>query len=585
MSRLALLAGLVVTLALVPQASGRVAAAKLPAGPSGLRAFVLRADEPIESNHTYAEMPAFEWNFVNGASQYQLQLSDNESFSDISILYQKSGLHAPVASIQMQLPWMNGNPYALWVRVRAVVNGYTTPWGKPFGFNMSWQNVPQQEPAPTGLVRWTPVEGATEYEVWYTNINRAFMTYTNVADEREYWTLHPSDARKIQWRVRAVRTTTNATLPSGIAITPYGPWSDVFTTLTPASIPTGKLADGTTVSDVSSIGPHALMPGFAWNGTNGSEPAAIGDQLWRVYVFSDKACVNQVMVGSMTGSPAWAPRAAQSLAFPGDSVTLAKDEGGLILSYGAEGSTFSADDETVTASEDAAAAASSSSSSTSSSTSSSSAASTSASGSDFSGTAGAVQLPDSGWPTGRYWWTVVPVQIVQVATSSSSSSSSGSSGSSGSSQPSFSLEYHDSELPQDACKSGREWSFGLQSAPVTTAAASTPYVSGVTAGPRVIAAATRVPNFTELPIITWEPAIGAQSYEVQLSRHLYPWDPVSEQTSVVTSASLPLNSTDRGIWYYRVRGVNPTLPANAQKMTWSSTVELRITGNQFKIVK
>jgi hypothetical protein len=125
----------------------------------------------------------------------------------------------------------------------------------------------------------------------------------------------------------------------------------------------------------------------------------------------------------------------------------------------------------------------------------------------------------------------------------------------------------------------------LESEPVTTAAASTPYVSGVTAGPRLIAAATKVPSFTGSPLITWEPAMGAQSYEVQLSRHLYPWNPVSEQTSVVTSALLPLGSKDVGVWYYRVRGVNPNLPANAQKMTWSNTAELRITGNQFKVVK
>jgi len=179
-----------------------------------------------------------------------------------------------------------------------------------------------------------------------------------------------------------------------------------------------------------------------------------------------------------------------------------------------------------------------------------------------------VQLPDSGWPSGRYWWTVVPVQIVAVGTTTPST-----------------IEYHDAELPQDACKAGREWSFGLQSAPVTAAAAATPYASGVTAGPRVIAAATKVPSFTQLPLITWEPALGAQSYQIQLSRHLYPWNTISQQTSVVPSALLPLNVKDVGVWYYRVRGVNPELPANAQYMTWSTPAEIKITGNQIKVVK
>ena len=39
-------------------------------------------------------------------------------------------------------------------------------------------------------MRWTPIEGATGYQVWYPNVPReqtiAFKTKTNVADEREY---------------------------------------------------------------------------------------------------------------------------------------------------------------------------------------------------------------------------------------------------------------------------------------------------------------------------------------------------------------------------------------------------------------
>ena len=61
MSRLALLAGLALTLALVPASSSLAAKKKQhhPGAPSGLRAFVLRADEPVQPSHTYAEMPAF----------------------------------------------------------------------------------------------------------------------------------------------------------------------------------------------------------------------------------------------------------------------------------------------------------------------------------------------------------------------------------------------------------------------------------------------------------------------------------------------------------------------------------------------
>ena len=145
-----------------------------------------------------------------------------------------------------------------------------------------------------------------------------------------------------------------------------------------------------------------------------------------------------------------------------------------------------------------------------------------------------------------------------------------------------SLEYHDTELPQDACAKGDVWPFGVQSAPVTTTS-TTPYASGMYNG-RVVSAVRKVPQFTQLPLVTWSPAIGAQTYQVEMSRKLYPWKAVRSQTSVVTSAVLNLTTADVGTWYYRVRGINPYLLGNAQKMAWSSPVALRITGNQFRIV-
>ena len=84
-----------------------------------------------------------------------------------------------------------------------------TPWSKPFGFNMRWLELgcPQQLPAPEGLVRWKPIEGATAYQVLYTDFRPAvsFETTTNVADEREYFTFHSTPGATIHWRVRAIR--------------------------------------------------------------------------------------------------------------------------------------------------------------------------------------------------------------------------------------------------------------------------------------------------------------------------------------------------------------------------------------------
>src|SRR5438105_9473296 len=226
MARFAAACSLALLLGCVLVAAGS-STTRVALGPANLHSFVLRVDEPLTPGHTYAEMPAFAWHPVRGATRYELQLADNRTFSDVSVLYEDNQVRAPVASIQLQLPWMNGDPYALWTHVRAIVNGNPTAWSKPFGFNMGWQNVPAQEPAPAGLIRWTAVTGATAYQVWFTNINRVFMTLTNVADEREYWTLHPGLASTIRWRVRAVRRTASSALPSGVAIAPYGPWSDV----------------------------------------------------------------------------------------------------------------------------------------------------------------------------------------------------------------------------------------------------------------------------------------------------------------------------------------------------------------------
>src|SRR6185312_8833566 len=224
--------------------------------PAGLHAFVLRADEPIPAGHTYSQMPAFTWRPVHGATRYELQVATSRTFADSTSIYDDARLAAPVASVPVQVPWMTGQPYALWAHVRVWIGGRVSAWSAPFGFDTAWQQVPGQLAAPTGLVRWTPVEGATAYEVWFLNAPGTggvrFTTLTNVADEREYWTFHPSAAATIRWRVRAVRTVQSAALGNGVPVTAYGPYSPVFTTTNGVSAPTGLLAGGQVVSDVSS---------------------------------------------------------------------------------------------------------------------------------------------------------------------------------------------------------------------------------------------------------------------------------------------------------------------------------------------
>ena len=531
-------------------------------------------------------MPAFAWNSITAATSYELQLASSRAFTDATILDDQK-FQAPVASIQQQVPWMTGHPYALWVRVRDYARGRTSEWSKPFGFNTAWQDVPQQEPAANGLLRWSTVQGATSYDVWLTGVPNGsqgrlsvhFTTLTNVADERDFWTFHPQlAAGTIYWRVRANRLVTSSDLPNGIPVVSHGPYSPVFGTPSTGTVAPGQIkpvaAESDAVSTPASVHAHQLTPGFAWTGNQD----VFGDvsSLWRVYVFSDKGCVNPVLTGSVVGSPAWAPRDAAPLQLPVDTDALAQTVAGLWPGFGAQAGTFSADGDIPAESESTTVGGTASSAST-------------GNGDGGSGSSSttiqaplAVSLPDNGWPQGRYWWTVVPVAIVAIAPPPSSGSGSGSSGGS-SRPPAEKLEYHDMALPQDLCAAGQVWPFGMQSAPVTTTSA-TPFASGLL-GARVVSAATRTPNFQMLPVVTWTPALAASTYEVEVSRHAYPWVAVIKQTSVVPSAVLPLSKRNLGVWYYRVRGVNPNLTGPAQKLSWSKPVAIRISGDRFRVVK
>jgi hypothetical protein len=540
--KLALLGLCVLAFACAGSASGIASVAPL-AAPSGLHGFVYRANEqPVA--RSYTQLPAFAWEPVGGAARYEIQLATSGTFAESTMLVDDSTVATPVTSLQMQVPWMTGQPYALWVRVRALRGTQVSRWSAPFGFNTSWKEIPSQLPAPNGLIRWKPVEGASAYEVWFPDIALRFRTLTNVADEREYWMLMGAGgARVIHWRVRALRYVKDAKLPNKIQVVTYGPYSPRFTSINNTALLSTPLQGTHTVSDVDSTQqPHALMPAFAWNGN--------GNGLSRVYIFSDRGCVNSVTVGSLVNGPAWAPRFAPPLALP----TAAGGQ----ASYGAQANAEMTDYTKIVTAEEAG-------SSPSSSSGAGGSASPSA-GSDpsFTTDPGTIELPDIGWPSGRYWWTVVPVQVLQ--------------------SPTGDLVYRDAELPQDACAAGRVWSFGIQSMPVTKTENGGPFASGQN-GSRVVSAATKTPSFVQLPVITWTPVLGAQAYEIQLSRRLYPWHTEVTQAAVVPSVTLKLTKQQSGTWYYRVRGINGYLPGTAIKMTWSTPAALRISGDRFVVVK
>jgi hypothetical protein len=128
-------------------------------------------------------------------------------------------------------------------------------------------------------------------------------------------------------------------------------------------------------------------------------------------------------------------------------------------------------------------------------------------------------------------------------------------------------------------------SFGKVSQPVVTAAAGA-YVSGLSpSSNRVVAAAGKQSVVQTLPLAAWQPAVGATKYQVEISSRLYPWHAAKKVTTTSTAVVLPLERTDVGTWYYRVRGVNDALPTGARKMSWSKVVKVRITGDRFAIIR
>ena len=594
-------------LALVLASSASAGNAPTPitatSSPRGLKAFLLRADEP--AGHTFSRTPSFAWQPVRGAVSYQFELATSQRFADNAIVYSEIGLNSPVESVPIALPWSGGTDYSLYAHVRAVTRTGTTAWSVPYGFAMRWTSIPQPLlPSYPGLLRWTTVPGATAYQVWEIDTGKIFTTLTNVADEREYYTFHqdPAWTSSVHWRVRAIRNVPVATTPNGMPITKYGPWSSIYTSFNPP-FAVGNLSTTGTVSDVVSDAltqrAHRLMPAFVYSGN--LSLAGTPAELYHVYVFTDQDCLNMVYNGSIVGSPAYAPRTTGALAMPG-TLTDIQTARSSYLADGDPGAIFTFDGERIVPTDVGSTA-----------------------------TYPPIDLWDSDWPTGRYYWTVMPVEAQtsqDIATTLTSAAVIGSStlsvGNSGGfapgdqlnlgqnasqetvvvtaisgntltlgggtrffhpagdrvAKPAGLIEYHDTELAQDACKAGRLLTFGKSSEPVVTAT-KTPYVSGLSPNGKLVAAKRSRPALYGPPLVAWAPALGAVDYEIQWSNSPSSFPAANDKVTQATSFVLPVSY---GTWYYRVRGLDYAVPTRPQ-MSWSDTVALRVTRPQFRVVR
>jgi hypothetical protein len=528
--------------------------------PAGLKPFLLRASEPAA--HDFPRTPSFSWAPVRGSLRYEFELAKNVTFTESSVFWRNRSLTSPAVAIPLALPWMTGSPYAAYARVRAVTSRGVSAWSAPFGFNLRWKDVPQQLPGYTGLSRWTTVEGATGYEVWFTRIGTAgwqkfVTTRTNAVDHREAYSFHdtPAWTNEVRWRVRAVRANLTTVHLNGLPAVSYGPWSSEYVSVNQpqsgAIAPLAAVTNGAT-SKKGDARDHELTPAFAWSGRVASN-GTFG--LYRVYIATDSDCVNVIFKGAVVGSPAYAPRTSGPLQLPIDPDKELPRALSEILPSGVEQKTFMAGVVPVTSTEqvpaDAEAAAGSAKQDTA------------AAGAEKAVAATAVDLPESGWPNGRFYWTVVPVVMTTTIVDNKPV-----------------IEYHETVPAQDQCQAGNVIQFGKDSSPVL-AGQGTPYASGMSPKGRLVAARGETTVFYGNPLVAWAPVQGASGYEVQWSHTRDEWRTKGRIETEGTAAVLPLKP---GEWWYRVRARNPYLPGVVKRMAWSTPHRLTVAKPRFSVV-
>ncbi len=572
---LRLLVAAALVLAAPALAAAATAAPAAPATPTGLHGFLLRADEPV--THVFSRTPAFSWKPVPGADRYELELATSSSFADGTIVWTDATIRAPAASVSSALPWQTGSPYALYTHVRAWSGGGPGAWSQTFGFNLAPARIPSSLATYPGLLSWSTVPGATSYDVWLTDAKKVISTRSNVADEREYYDFHrqPGWTGLVHWRVRAVRSLYGSA--PGLPPLSRGPWSKLFTSANPA-VSAGALKLTAAFSDVTSSAAqpetHRLTPGFAFTGDTGLNGKAY--QLFRVYVFSDSSCGTAVFSGTIIGSPAYAPRTSGPVRLPRTAAELDHAHTSY-LRDGGEPASYTADALQVLPAEMGT-------SSTSPPTDTASL--TPAQPGSIPGPPASIggsglplpaQLPGAPvdlWDNGdgaRYYWTVVPVQLVAAAPAGAP------------------LTYRDAELPRSACAAGRVASFSKADGPLV-AGATLPYASGLSPAGRLISAVSERPSFYGAPLVAWQPAVGADEYQLQWSRSQSPWLVSGETFTFATASELDATvrgrrvALDPGVWYYRVRGFNFALPGGAHALSWSEPEAIILSAPIFRIV-
>jgi hypothetical protein len=384
------------------------------------------------------------------------------------------------------------------------------------------------------------------------------------------------------------------------------------------------------------------MPGFLWTGNQTNDGKNV--ELYRMYVYTDKQCLNRVYTSAVIGSPAYAPRPLGPLALPSSAAGVASARSAY-LHDGVEPASYTYDGDTVTSTESAPDATPTTAIPGAPGDPTSPADAGSASSAPSGGSAVSVNgrtgaptdLWDTNWPSSGYYWTIVGViagaqgavstsvgagGAIATATSLPLQDASGLNPGdvitigSGPTQESGTVtaisgdvvtlalglkfghgfgevvtrisggfEYQDAELPQDVCAAGRVMRFGKESEPSLVASGQL-FATGLSSDGR-LTSAVHTTSFYGQPLVSWTPALGAEVYEVQWSKTKYPFKAELDSNGspgLMTSSTSTVLPVGPGTWWYRVRGFDYSLPSGAQQMSWSDPVQLNVAAPKFKLI-
>jgi hypothetical protein len=196
---------------------------------------------------------------IQGADHYEFELARNQAFDDQDKVYK--------TTVPRIVPW-GATPQDLlepgtWFwRVRAIDHDDLA------GSWSDTSSLTAQAPAPAisassstmgvgGTVEWSPVEGATGYEIaWSSDAGFGSGVTTNQTKQTAYY-IPATAAGSLYWRVRAQ-----------VGATSYTEWSDprAITILSPSHIPTGISRSILNVGSYAIVEGQLIVAGTARNG-------------------------------------------------------------------------------------------------------------------------------------------------------------------------------------------------------------------------------------------------------------------------------------------------------------------------------